>query len=114
MEGLSVPVANSPVSIEDEARRAFYSALISDTTRRQYLRFVKNLKERAPDKDRLGRSAVLEFRRGQPATATRFEEPEDLQRYLDDLTQHRSCSGQGPCRRLWLLEDVSKSYIETL
>ena len=88
--------------------------MTSDTTRRQYLRFVKNLKERGPDQDRLGRSAVLEFRRGQPATTTRFEEPEDLQRYLDDLTHHRSCSEQDPCRRLWLLEDASKSYIEIL
>jgi hypothetical protein len=81
---------------------------------RQFPRFVKSLKEQRPDRYELGRAAVLEFKKGQRAVATHFEGSEDLQTYLDDPTRHRPCPEQGSRRRLWLLEDISKSYIEIL
>src|SRR5438034_11288072 len=90
--------------------------MISDTLQIQYPRFVRMVKQ-PPERLKTGKAAVLEFRQGQRVVAKRFEGPkgsENLQMYLDDPALKRPCPEQGPCRRLWLLEDLSKSYIEIL
>jgi hypothetical protein len=55
---------------------------------------------------------VFEFRESERAVATQFKSSSDLRKYLLDHTHQKpSCVIH---RRLWVLEDLSRNYIEAL
>jgi hypothetical protein len=94
-----------------DCRRSYWS-LINTTLYRQFPRFVTNLRNQSTYQRELGRAVVFDFREGERAVATHFERSDDLRRYLRDHTHQKPfCDIR---RRLWVLEDLSRSYIEVL
>ena len=76
--------------------------------KQQFPRFVKDLENKCLDQPGQGRAAVLEFEAGNRVSRKLFLQPETLRTHLKQPTK------QTPCRRLWLMEDVSKDWIEVL
>jgi hypothetical protein len=95
-------------------RRRGYYALINNTLYRQFPRFVNNLRNQSVEQSELGRAMVFEFKEGERAFATNFNGSVDLQQYLDDHHHQAPFCEQKIRRRLWVLEDLSRNYIEVL
>src|SRR5438034_7968307 len=74
----------------------------------QFPRFVKDLESKGSNHWERGRAAVLDFKTGNRASTKIFLQSKDLRTHLTQRPKH------GPFRRLWLVEDVSKNWIEAL
>jgi hypothetical protein len=95
-------------------RRRGYWALINTTLYYQFPKFVNNLRNQSVEQCELGRAMALEFREGENAVATHFKGSEHLQEYLNDCNCQKLSYEKGVRRRLWVLEDLSRNYVEVL
>ena len=90
-----------------------YWSLLEET--QQYLnhRFVETLFYQDADEQEQGRAALLSFPTdGGPAKATQFQTSDELRTHLDSLTSEDF--SVRPSRRLYLLEDIGRNYVEIL
>ena len=97
--------SGNAIRTEEEKYR---SLLFSDNLVRHFPRFSGQLRQQRDDTDRAnwGRACVLEFQEGEPTTVEDFCKPEQLSSHF--------LKPKTTSRRLWLLEDVSLSWITIL
>jgi len=98
----------------EDHRRHSYWTLINTTLYHQFPRFVTNLRNQSAKQRELGRALVLEYKEGEKAIAIHFKGSEHLQRYINDRPRLKASHEQGIRRRLWVLEDISRNYVEVL
>jgi hypothetical protein len=88
-----------------------YGELVERSTSHLFPGFVDNFKNQSKDQRELGRAAVLESLDGQPAQAKSFQNSRDLEIYFNSTS---STLESKPYRRLFILEDLPRNYIEIL
>jgi len=88
-----------------------YGQLLENSTSQLFPGFVNNFKNQSKGQRELGRAAVLESLGSEPARTRTFHTSSDLQSYL---TSEPTVNEDGQRRRLFILEDLPRNYIEIL
>jgi hypothetical protein len=100
-------VNRSATLCEQDAREA-YSTLISSQLSWSFPEFVRNVQSQSPIERELGRAAVIEYLSNADPDVKILKSSKGLQCYLEETVT------AGPRQRLFLLEDLSRNYIEIL
>lgn len=94
----------------EECRRNYFE-LLNCQLGRLFPKFVSNLQVQTPLEREMGRAAVLEYSKGICSGQKVVKSSTELQEYLE---QTAIIQARNPRQRLFLLEDLSRNYIEVL
>ncbi|KAF1954206.1 hypothetical protein CC80DRAFT_568014 [Byssothecium circinans] len=99
------------MSLSGEELRRKYFELLNRQLCELFPSFLHNLQVQAPQEREMGRAAVLEYSKGIYSGQRVFKSSTELQEYLEETatTQARNIR-----QRLFLLEDLSRNYVEVL
>lgn len=98
----------------DNARLAYWS-LIQNTTTKEFTRFAHALQEQDAAGREKARVVAIDFSDQGHALQTKFQNSVQLQEYLDGDARLRLSSGTAVRRRrMIILEDLARNYIEIL
>jgi hypothetical protein len=103
----------------DSARLA-YRSLINNTRTLEFAGFASNQREQEGASREKGRAAALHFFSDGEVSTTTFSGSSDLQQYLDAGTNNKTFDGNAspsvyqPLRRMIILEDLPRNYVEIL
>jgi hypothetical protein len=115
MEEIKIVQDDTSDSKTDPSRSAYW-ALIQNTKTLEFSGFAKNLREQAGDALQKGRAAVLQFLPDGQTSLQTFLNSVSLQEYLDTpwIYDNMSTQARQPLRRMIILEDLARNYVEVL
>jgi len=100
---------------ETSSARSVYYSLIQETKTLEFTGFAKNLREQEGSSLEDSRAAVIEFLPSGQISQKQFHNSLSLQEYLDtSVTPYPSDGSKQPLRRMIMLEDLARNYIEVL
>lgn len=109
----STSTIDNPASKDDELRAA-YRSLISSSLTTSFPSFVRNLDSQQGPVAERGRAAVINFKKDRKTNVTKFRSVTHMREFLDQEGALFSTTNPTPRRCLYLLEDISRDYVDIL
>ena len=104
---------NQLIHNDDQLSKA-YRSLILSSLRTSFPSFVRNYEFQEGLVAQRGRVASIDFEEDGKISVNRFDSLTHLKRILDNEAPSLYIVGQPPRRRLYLLEDIARDYVDTL